>query len=259
MAKHSVGLAITGDVPRRHRHHLAGNGRNQLIAHIDGIEESNAPAAFPLFDPVEEARMTRELCFDAADLAGISMIAGNDATARSPFKRTTGGPTRCRALMPRRAISIDPLTKASASPSIQLTNTSIRMKAVRHAAPPTVVAAFTLAQNERVMLTISGNGFSVIVVFPGMRACRRHQRCQLSGARTSAHSRFVSSSQPPSDLPATNVKRLQPMRQPTLRGFCPLAFAVVALSVTSLRRTIMSLLESQRTLIGTGTECIGRE
>jgi hypothetical protein len=33
----------------------------------------------------------------------------------------------------------------------------------------------------------------------------------------------------------------------------------MALSVTSLRRTIMSLLELQRTLIGTGTECIGRE
>jgi hypothetical protein len=33
----------------------------------------------------------------------------------------------------------------------------------------------------------------------------------------------------------------------------------VALSLTSLRRTIMSLLEEQRTLIGTGAECIGRE
>ena len=33
----------------------------------------------------------------------------------------------------------------------------------------------------------------------------------------------------------------------------------MALIVTSLRRTIMSLLVQQRTLIGTGTECIGRE
>jgi hypothetical protein len=33
----------------------------------------------------------------------------------------------------------------------------------------------------------------------------------------------------------------------------------VALNVTSLRRTIMSLLEQQWTLIGTGTEWIGRE
>jgi hypothetical protein len=33
----------------------------------------------------------------------------------------------------------------------------------------------------------------------------------------------------------------------------------LALSVTSLRRTIMSLLEEQRTLIGTGAKCIGRE
>jgi len=31
------------------------------------------------------------------------------------------------------------------------------------------------------------------------------------------------------------------------------------LSVTSLRQTIMSLLEQQRKLIGTGSECVGRE
>jgi hypothetical protein len=36
-------------------------------------------------------------------------------------------------------------------------------------------------------------------------------------------------------------------------------FCAVALSVTSLRRTIGLLLEKQRTLIGTGTKCIGRE
>jgi hypothetical protein len=34
---------------------------------------------------------------------------------------------------------------------------------------------------------------------------------------------------------------------------------LLALSVTSLRRTIMSLLVQQRTLIGMGTERIGRE
>jgi len=33
----------------------------------------------------------------------------------------------------------------------------------------------------------------------------------------------------------------------------------LALSVTSLRQTIMSLLVQQWTLIGTGTECIGSE
>ncbi len=33
----------------------------------------------------------------------------------------------------------------------------------------------------------------------------------------------------------------------------------LALTVTALRRTIISLLVQQRTLIGTGTECIGRE
>ena len=42
---------------------------------------------------------------------------------------------------------------------------------------------------------------------------------------------------------------------------CPAGSArrLLALGVSSLRRTIMSLLEEQRTLIGTGTECIGRE
>ncbi len=34
---------------------------------------------------------------------------------------------------------------------------------------------------------------------------------------------------------------------------------VVALCVTTLHRTIMALLEYQRTLIGTGVEFVGRE
>src|SRR2546427_48234 len=69
MAKHPVGLAIIGNIFRGYRHDLTGNSRNQLITHIDRIKESNAPAAVPPFESIEEARVTRELRFDAADFS----------------------------------------------------------------------------------------------------------------------------------------------------------------------------------------------
>src|SRR5262245_47290951 len=149
MAKHSVGLAITGDVLRRHRHHLTGDGRNQLIAHIDAIEESNAPAPIPPFDPIEEARITRELCFDTADFSRNindrwqrchSALAVYTHHWRSDTMSSLHAATRHvdRSLDKGVGIAVDPAQS----------NTSIRMKAVRHAVPPSVVAAFALAQNK---------------------------------------------------------------------------------------------------------------
>ena len=64
---------------------------------------------------------------------------------------------------------------------------------------------------------------------------------------------------PKLSLARSGVRDLQTERGP-YRGRSKLALCLLlVLGVSSLRRTIMSLLEEQRTLIGSGIECIGRE